>query len=51
MQDGLCRGCYRTLDEIVDWAGADDRTKRMILAAVEQRRNARDPQGDLVCKA
>lgn len=35
---GLCRGCYRTLDEIAAWAGASDERRREVLAAVEQRR-------------
>ena len=35
---GLCRGCFRTLDEIADWGGASDGEKRAILRAIEQRR-------------
>ena len=40
---GLCRGCFRTLDEIAQWSRADDERKRAILAAVECRRTGRDP--------
>lgn len=40
---GLCRGCFRTLDEIAGWSRADDDTKRAILAAVDKRRAEHDP--------
>lgn len=42
----LCRGCFRTLDEIVTWGQADEATKIAILAAVEQRRAEHDPWGE-----
>ena len=35
---GLCEACYRTLDEIVQWAGADEESKRTIWTRIEQRR-------------
>ena len=38
MEAGLCAGCFRTLDEIARWANIDDDGKRLILAAVAQRR-------------
>ena len=34
---GLCAGCLRTLDEIVEWSTATDSRKRDILALVGQR--------------
>lgn len=34
---GLCRGCLRTIDEIVAWGSADDDTKRAIWHAIGQR--------------
>ncbi|MBL8478312.1 MAG: DUF1289 domain-containing protein [Sterolibacteriaceae bacterium] len=40
MEDGLCIGCFRTLDEIACWANVDDDGKRLILAAVAQRRRS-----------
>ena len=43
MEAGFCIGCYRTLDEIAGWANAGDYDKRLILAAVAQRRGTRDP--------
>jgi predicted Fe-S protein YdhL (DUF1289 family) len=42
MQDGVCSGCLRTLDEIARWSNAADSDKRRILIAVDQRRAARD---------
>lgn len=42
MEDGLCAGCYRTIDEIARWAGLGDEGKRLILAAVAQRRTRLD---------
>lgn len=43
---GLCRGCFRTIDEIAGWAQADDAGKVAILAAVDQRRSEPDPRGE-----
>jgi prolyl-tRNA editing enzyme YbaK/EbsC (Cys-tRNA(Pro) deacylase)/predicted Fe-S protein YdhL (DUF1289 family) len=34
---GLCEGCLRTLDEIRQWANADDSAKRTIWTRIEQR--------------
>jgi prolyl-tRNA editing enzyme YbaK/EbsC (Cys-tRNA(Pro) deacylase)/predicted Fe-S protein YdhL (DUF1289 family) len=36
-ETGLCQGCYRTIDEIIQWGGADDNTKRTIWGQIEQR--------------
>ncbi|MCX7145444.1 MAG: DUF1289 domain-containing protein [Sulfuritalea sp.] len=38
MEEGLCAGCFRTIDEIARWANSGDEDKRLILAAVAQRR-------------
>ena len=46
---GLCQGCWRNIEEIAAWAMASDETKRLILAAVAQRRARLDPDADLVC--
>jgi predicted Fe-S protein YdhL (DUF1289 family) len=35
---GLCVGCLRTLDEIIEWATARDARKREIVALVATRR-------------
>lgn len=34
---GLCRGCLRTLDEIVAWGSADNDYKRAVLAEIRLR--------------
>lgn len=39
----ICRGCQRTLDEIVAWASASEHDKRMMLAAIRQRADAIHP--------
>lgn len=36
-QTGLCRGCYRTLDEIADWARLTDRERLEAWARIEAR--------------
>ena len=36
-ENGLCLGCFRTLDEITVWSRTDDSTRARILAAVAQR--------------
>jgi len=35
---GLCRGCQRTIEEIVRWGSASEAEKALILAAVKRRR-------------
>jgi predicted Fe-S protein YdhL (DUF1289 family) len=42
MAGGLCAGCHRTIDEIARWANVGDEGKRLILAAVAQRRTRID---------
>ncbi len=37
---GLCEGCHRTIEEIVQWGSADDAGKRAILAHIGRRREA-----------
>ena len=36
---GLCRGCLRTINEIVAWGGADDDYKRTVWAEIRRREN------------
>ncbi|MGZ3255034.1 MAG: DUF1289 domain-containing protein [Burkholderiaceae bacterium] len=38
-QTGLCNGCFRTIDEIVQWGTASESTKRAIWIALLQRRD------------
>ena len=40
---GLCRGCWRTLDEIAAWSALDDAGRRAVLAAVAARRTNATP--------
>ena len=41
--NGLCTGCWRTLDEIATWSRLDDAVRTAILAAVQQRRQNQPP--------
>jgi len=34
---GLCRGCLRTLDEIVQWGSASDDFKNAVWAEIRRR--------------
>ena len=36
--EGLCIGCFRTLDEIAAWSALDGAAKRAVLAASRERR-------------
>jgi len=43
---GLCRGCFRTLDEIAAWGALDAEAKRAILARIGERRSRLAPTND-----
>ncbi len=45
-RNGLCTGCFRSLDEIAAWSGATNDERLGILAAVERRRADFDPSGN-----
>jgi predicted Fe-S protein YdhL (DUF1289 family) len=49
MDGGLCIGCFRTIDEIAHWSGAGDDDRRLILAAVVQRRSLLDASTGHAC--
>ncbi|MDC8757767.1 DUF1289 domain-containing protein [Janthinobacterium fluminis] len=34
---GLCQGCLRTIDEIIQWGRADDDFKRAVWADIKRR--------------
>ncbi len=34
---GLCQGCLRTIDEIVNWSQADEEFKRAVWAEIRRR--------------
>jgi len=36
-EPALCRGCLRTIDEIVKWGGSDDNYKRAVYAQIRVR--------------
>lgn len=36
-ETGLCHGCLRTIDEIVNWSGADDDFKRAVWLEIKRR--------------
>ncbi|MDP2882503.1 MAG: DUF1289 domain-containing protein [Azonexus sp.] len=42
--NGLCQGCFRTLDEITVWSRLDDAGRQHILADVARRRREQAPQ-------
>jgi len=45
---GLCRGCFRTLDEITRWTRIDDTERVTIINAAARRRDDHDPwEGEL----
>lgn len=37
-QRGLCKGCQRTIDEIIDWGVAPESKKRQVWLAILARR-------------
>ncbi len=37
---GLCKGCQRTIDEIIDWGVAPEAKKRQVWLAILARRAA-----------
>lgn len=39
-ETGLCRGCLRTIDEIVAWGSASDATRRAIYGQIRRREAA-----------
>jgi predicted Fe-S protein YdhL (DUF1289 family) len=39
---GLCRGCLRTIDEIVAWGSASEDTKRMVWREIRRRESELD---------
>jgi predicted Fe-S protein YdhL (DUF1289 family) len=40
---GWCRGCLRSIDEIVQWSRLDEAGKRLVLARLVLRRGAAPP--------
>jgi len=46
--NGLCQGCFRTLDEITAWSRIDDSARSEILADIAKRRLAHASQKGLL---
>lgn len=36
----LCKGCYRNIDEIVNWSSLTDNQKNYVLKLIEKRKDA-----------
>jgi uncharacterized protein len=34
----LCKGCWRTIDEIIAWSSRDDEAKKAVWLLIEQRK-------------
>ena len=39
--NGLCKGCYRTIDEIARWASMSSEERRAIMAILPERNPAK----------
>jgi uncharacterized protein len=37
---GLCQGCWRTIDEIIEWSRMSDSGKQQVWALIERRKIA-----------
>lgn len=37
-KSGLCRGCYRTMAEIMAWRESKEKSRRAVLREIEKRR-------------
>jgi hypothetical protein len=47
---GWCRGCLRTIDEIVAWGGLDDEGKRRVWALLPARRASLAPPPEALAR-
>ena len=36
----LCKGCWRTIEEIIAWSSHDDEEKKQVLALIEERKSS-----------
>ena len=41
-RSGLCKGCFRTIDEITAWSRLDDDGKRAVLDRIAEREASTD---------
>ncbi len=40
-EDGLCQGCLRDIDEVIEWGRMDEAAKRIVWRAIVGRASAR----------
>lgn len=43
----LCRGCWRTIEEIIAWSSMEDGGKEQVWLLIEQRKEQRKEQGKI----
>lgn len=48
--DSDCLGCFRSIEEIQEWALADDPRRRVILDNAQRRRDAYESQGRAISR-
>ena len=36
----LCKGCWRTIEEIIAWSSHDDEAKKQVWVLIESRKNS-----------
>ncbi len=44
-REGVCIGCYRTLEEMASWASYTEEQKARVLENIKQRRGSQDYYG------
>lgn len=49
-EQNICLGCFRSIDEIIQWGQASDAVKLKILIHVAERRLDRRLEGDCIKK-
>jgi predicted Fe-S protein YdhL (DUF1289 family) len=42
IENNLCKGCYRTLDEIAQWRHLNEEEKKQIISLCDRRANNND---------
>jgi uncharacterized protein len=44
-RNGVCIGCYRTIDEMANWRTMTEKEKAEVLEKIKSRRNSQDYYG------
>lgn len=47
--DDICLGCFRTMEEIIQWGLVDDDEKRKIMVKIDERQQKRKEGGLTAC--